>query len=89
MADKSINEPRDLAEVRFTQLEQQVTYININCNVSLLMAEVNNKLEIFGEDGGSNGEEKLEHKSKDLGEMEKQLKKEPKKDQSSWSVVNQ
>jgi len=52
MDDESVNEPRDPAEVMFTQLEQQVIYINRN--VRILMEALNNKQGIFGEDEGSN-----------------------------------
>lgn len=44
------------------------------------MAELNNKFEIFGDDGGSNWEEKLEHASKDWGETKNESKKELEKD---------
>lgn len=56
MAEESINEPQDPAEVRFLQFKKQV--VDINHNVNLLITTLRNKLEIFGEDGGSNVEEK-------------------------------
>lgn len=58
MGDKSVNKPCDLAEVRFSWLEEQVT--DINCNVNLLMVALSNKLGIFGEEGGLNAKEKSE-----------------------------
>jgi len=58
MADEYVNKPCDPAEVRFTRFEQQVT--DINRNVSLLVAAFNKKMGIFGEDGDSNAEDKLE-----------------------------
>ena len=44
------------------------------------MAELNNKFEIFGDDGDSNREEKLEQRSKDWGETKKESKKVVEKD---------
>lgn len=53
MADESVyDNPIDLAEERFAQLEVQVTYIN--CNVKLLMATLTSKLRMIGEDKGPN-----------------------------------
>ena len=73
MADESVNEPHDPVETRLMRLEQQVT--DINRNVSLLMAALNRKLWIFGEDGGSNAEDQSERRSEDQGEMKNELKK--------------
>jgi len=56
MADESVNKPHDPILVSFMWLEQQV--VDINCNVNLLMAALNRKLWILGEDGGSNEEDK-------------------------------
>lgn len=42
MGDESINDPRDPAEVRFLQLEQQVT--DTNRNVNLLMVALSNNM---------------------------------------------
>lgn len=53
------------------------------------MEELSNTVGIFGEDGGSNGEEKLKGGSGDWEDVENQPKKEPGRDQSSSSVVNQ
>ena len=69
------------------RLEQQV--VDINNNVNLLMAALSNKMGIFGEDGGSNAEEKSEGRLGDQGDTENQLKKESRKDKPSSSVVNQ
>lgn len=56
MGDKTVNEPRDPAEVSFSQLEQIV--VDINHNVNLLMLNLSSKLEIFGEEVGLNAEDK-------------------------------
>ena len=87
MGDESINEPRDPAEVRFSQLEEQVA--DINYNVNLLMEALRNKLGIFGEEGGSNAKDKSEGGSRDREDTENQIKKEPRKYQPSSSVMNQ
>lgn len=54
MAYKCMNNPPDLTEERFAQLEVQVT--NINHNVSLLMVVMTNKFGLFQEDEISNME---------------------------------
>lgn len=56
MDDKSVNNPRDRVEERFSRLEQQVT--DINRNVNILMVALRNKIRIFGEDEDSNAEDK-------------------------------
>jgi len=53
------------------------------------MVTLRNNLGIFGEDGGSNVEDKSEGGSRDREEIENQPKKEPEKNQPSSSVVNQ
>ena len=78
MANESINEPHDLVEVRFTQLEQQIR--DINCNVNTLVVALNRKLWIFGKYGGLNAEVESEQGSKDWGETKNQSKKESIKD---------
>lgn len=50
-----MNNPRELVEERFLQLEAQVSYIRHN--VDLLVSDLSNKLRLFKEDGGSNVEE--------------------------------
>lgn len=87
MADESVNEHRDLAKMSFLLLEEEVT--DIKHDVNVLMAYLRNKLEIFGEDGGSNVEEKSEGGSGDQDDTENQPKKELRKYQPSSSVVNQ
>jgi len=54
VANKSINNPQDHANETFAWMEAQV--VDINYNVSLLMVDLTNKLELFGEDEGSNTE---------------------------------
>ena len=63
--------------------------MDTNCNVNLLMEALNNKMGIFGEDGGSNAEDKSKGGSRDPEDTENQPKKEPRKDQPSSSVMNQ
>eukprot|EP00253_Pinus_taeda_P034565 PITA_34565 len=87
MGDEFVNEPCDPAELRFSQLKEQVA--DINRNVNLLMAALSNKLGIFGEEGGSNAEDKSEGGSEDREDVDDQSKKEPGKDQPSSSFVNQ
>ncbi len=59
-------------------LEQQV--VDINHNVNLFMAGLNSKMGIFGEDGGSNAEDKYERGLEYWGENKNQLKKKSKKE---------
>ena len=75
MAKEFVNNPCDPAEERFSRLEQQV--IDINHIVKLLMEALRNNIGIFGEDGGSNAEDKSEGGSRDREETENQPKKEP------------
>lgn len=64
-------------------MEAQVT--NINCNVSLFMKILTNKLRLFG-DGGSNTKACLERK---LGNQEEPKEsKNPEKEQMSFSAMN-
>jgi len=62
MTDEPVNEACDPTKVRFMRLEKQVA--NINHNVSVLMVDLNRKMKIFGEYGGSNVEDKSEQGSK-------------------------
>jgi hypothetical protein len=64
MADVYVhNNPRDLAEEIFEQLEEQV--FNISRNMNLLEVALEIKLGQLRDDGGSNLENKLEDKSED------------------------
>jgi len=73
--------------MRFLRLEQQVEYIKHN--VKPIMVALRNKLGMFGEDGDSNAEKKLEWGSRDWEDIENQPKKESQKDQPSSNVMNQ
>ena len=73
MGDEFVNEPHDTAELRFLLLEEQVA--DINRNVNLLMAALSNRMGIFGEEGGSNVEDKLEAGSGDREDIDNQPKK--------------
>jgi len=87
MGDEFVNEPRDHVELRFSRLKEQVT--DINRNVNLPMVALSNNLGIFGEEGGSNVEEKSEGGSGDREDADNQRKKEHGKDQPSSSFMNQ
>jgi len=63
--------------------------MDINHNVKLIKESLRNMMGIFGEEGGSDVEKKLEGGSGDQEDANNQSKKEPKKDQPSSSVVNQ
>lgn len=60
MAYESVNDPRDLAEERFSWLEAQV--VDISHNMNFLMLTQRHKLNIFGEDGECRGQIKGEIK---------------------------
>jgi len=68
MVEKYINNPQDIVEEGFVQQESWV--VNINYNVSLLMATLTNELELFIEDVGFNEEVKWEGRSGDQEEIE-------------------
>jgi hypothetical protein len=66
MADESVhNNPRDPTEERFEWLEAQV--VDISHNMNLLMVALARKLRPFGDDGGSNSENRSEGKSERSG----------------------
>lgn len=71
MADESMNNPLDLVEERFSQLESQ--FAKIKHNVRLLNMSLTNMLRLFIEDGGFNLQVQLE-------ETKKESKKEPEKE---------
>lgn len=77
MANKSINEPHDPLEVRFSLLKQEV--VVISHNVSLIMVALSNKLGIFGEYGGSVVGDKPEGRLGDWEETKNKTKNNPKK----------
>lgn len=60
MVDESVNELRDVVEVRFMQLEQQVTYIKHNLN--LLIAALNNKMGVRMKSKNLNRDQNIEEK---------------------------
>lgn len=62
MANKSMNNPRDPVQERFSHLEAQVVYVSHNVN--LLMSALTNKLGILGKFGGYNVEVRLEGRSR-------------------------
>ena len=87
MEDESIhNNPQDLVKYIFDRLEAQVT--NINRNMNLFMVALPRKLGPFVDDGGSNSKIILDGKLGDWEDLSKESRKEPKKEQSSLSVVN-
>jgi hypothetical protein len=56
--------------------------------MNLLMAALARKIGPFGDDGGSNSKIESEGKSRDQENPRNESRKEPKKEQSSSSVVN-
>jgi hypothetical protein len=79
MVNESIhNIPQDLVEEIFETLEAQVA--DINHNMNLLMVALASKPEPFGDDEGSNSENRSEGKSKDQKNLGKESWKESKKE---------
>lgn len=62
--------------------------MDINHNVNRLILALKNKLGLFGEDGGSNAEDKSKGRLGDWEGTEKQPKEGPRKYQPSWIGVN-
>jgi hypothetical protein len=50
--ESSHNNPQDVAEERFTRIEEKV--VHISHNMALLLETIENKFGAFGEVGGSN-----------------------------------
>lgn len=73
MANKSIKNPRDVSNERFSRLEEE--NVDINHNMNLLMQDLENKLGA-NEDGCSNSEVKLEGKLGEKDELKRESKKE-------------
>jgi hypothetical protein len=67
------------------RLEEQV--VDIFRNMTLLVAALTNKLESFGEVGGSNSKIGSEGKPRNNKNLEKESRKEPEKDQPISSAI--
>jgi hypothetical protein len=64
MADVYVhNNPRDPTEERLARLEEK--FVDISCNMALLVADLANNIRSFGEFGGCNSEIGSEGKSRD------------------------
>lgn len=86
MVDKSMNGTYDLTEEKFWKLKAHAAYISHYMNI--LTSALSNKLQIFGEYGGYNVEDKSQGILGDWEETQNQLKKEHEKDQPNSSVIN-
>jgi len=87
MIDESIHKnPQDIVGEIFVRLEYQVT--NISHNMSLIMPDLARNIKKFREARGSNFEIRSEGKLRDNQDLEKELRKDPKKEKPGSSVVN-
>jgi hypothetical protein len=62
-------------------------FIDISCNMDLLMANLANNFIPFGKVGGSKSEFGSDDKLRDSEDLEKESKKEPKKEKPSSSTI--
>jgi hypothetical protein len=79
------NNPEDVVEDKVVRIEEKV--IDIYHKMALLMVDLVKKFKPFGEVGGSNSEFGLDEKLGDSEDVEKELKKYPKKEQPSSITI--
>ena len=74
MVDEYSESPRDDSDERFSKLELHV--VEISCNMTILIVDIESKFGSFKGFGGSNSESRSDGKSRDIEDP----KKEPKRD---------
>ena len=85
MVNKFVNNPHDLVEERLVWMEAQVSYLN--CNMSLLMVVFTNKIRLFIEDGCSNVDSRTKGKLIDWEEQKRESMNEHENEQPSSSAM--